>query len=198
MINVIKKSVYSIKYNIDLLLIKKRIKCIGFKSHIKKGYKITGGQYIEIGDGVSICEFATLSCFDSYNNQVLHPKLLIGNNVFINRLFTALCANSIEIGEGTFFGSCVTITDENHGTNPEIGSYGKQDLQFSKVKIGHNCWIGDKSVILPGVSIGDFSIIGAGSVVVKSIPSYTIACGNPAKPIKRWDNQEHEWRRIEN
>ncbi len=185
-----------IKYKIDRFMIERKVFKFGDNSHIKRGYRIQGGHNIVIGNNVSICEYATISCFEMYNGKIMTPKISIGNNVFSNRCLTLLCASNITIGDDTFLGSFVTISDENHGINPELGSYGKQDLVFSDIEIGKNCWIGDKAIILPGVTIGDYAIVGAGSVVTKSIPAYTISCGNPARPIKKWDSVEKKWRKI--
>ncbi len=61
------------------------------------------------------------------------------------------------------------------------------------MKIGNNCWIGEKSIILPGVILGDFCVVGAGSVVTKSAPDYCMLVGNPARIIKRYDFSTHSW-----
>jgi acetyltransferase-like isoleucine patch superfamily enzyme len=61
------------------------------------------------------------------------------------------------------------------------------------VRIEKGCWIGEKVIILPGVNIGERSIIGAGSVVTKSIPAYSIAVGNPARVIKTWNKDSKQW-----
>ena len=60
-----------------------------------------------------------------------------------------------------------------------------QDLELKKVKIGEGVWLGAHVVVMPGVTIGDNSVVGAGAVVTKDIPSYSIAAGVPAKVIKK-------------
>ena len=61
------------------------------------------------------------------------------------------------------------------------------------VVIGNGVWIGQRSIILPGVTIGEHSIIGANSVVTHDIPAYCIAAGQPAKIMKKWDFDNLTW-----
>ena len=92
------------------------------------------------------------------------------------------------------FASNILITNENHGINPENEvPYMNQDLSAKPIEIGDGCWIGEKVCILPGVNIGKKSIVGAGSVVTKSIPAYSIAVGNPAKIIKKYNFDHKKW-----
>ena len=79
---------------------------------------------------------------------------------------------------------------------PRIFIIRQQPLQTKPVSIGDGCWIGEKVCILPGVSIGKKCVIGAASVVVKSIPDYCIAAGNPAKVIKRYNFVSHQWEKT--
>lgn len=81
--------------------------------------------------------------------------------------------------------------------NPESElPYMRQPLESKPVSIGDGCWIGEKVCILPGVTIGKKCIIGAGSVVIKSIPDYSIAAGNPAKVIKQYNFENHNWEKV--
>ena len=107
-------------------------------------------------------------------------NIKIGKNVFINACCRFQDQGGIEIGDGTLIGHNTTIATLNHDFNPAK----RQNLTPSRVKIGKNVWIGSDCTILPGVEIGDGAIIGAGSVVTKSIPTNTIAVGNPARVIK--------------
>lgn len=193
----IRRLLSRIKHRFNLYLIKQKKIRIGNDSLIKSPYEIYGGNNIIIGEHVSIQQYSKLCCFDKYAGKEYKPEILIGNNVFSNRFLTILSAGKISIGDDTFLGSHVLISNENHGTNPEYGCYGLQELSVSDVTIGKNCWIGDHCVILPGVAIGDYSIIGAGSIVTKSVPPYTIAVGNPARIIKQWDVTAKTWKGVE-
>ena len=107
-------------------------------------------------------------------------NIKIGKNVFINACCRFQDQGGIEIGDGSLIGHNTTIATLNHDFNPAK----RQNLTPSRVKIGKNVWIGSDCTILPGVEIGDGAIIGAGSVVTKSVPKNTIAVGNPARVIK--------------
>ena len=107
-------------------------------------------------------------------------NIKIGKNVFINACCRFQDQGGIEIGDGSLIGHNTTIATLNHDFNPAK----RQNLTPSPVKIGKNVWIGSDCTILPGVEIGDGAIIGAGSVVTKSIPTNAVAVGNPARVIK--------------
>lgn len=84
----------------------------------------------------------------------------------------------IYIGDNTMIAPNVTIATAGHPVLPELREY---DYQYNMpVHIGRTCWIGAGAVILPGVTVGDNTVIGAGSVVTKDIPANVVAVGNPA------------------
>lgn len=122
-------------------------------------------------------------------------KISLGKNVVI-RLGTMLFASpqsdlsiQISIEENAMLGSGVHIYVSNHAFNDvtkPIIQQGHQDVK--PVCIGKGAWIGANAIILPGVSIGENSVVGTGSVVTRSIPPRVVACGNPAFVIKRLDD----------
>lgn len=123
-------------------------------------------------------------------------KISLGKNVVI-RPGTMLFASpqsdvsiQISIEENAMLGSGVHIYVSNHAFNDvsrPIIQQGHQDIR--PVIIGKGAWIGANAIILPGVSIGENSVVGAGSVVTRSIPQHVVACGNPAKIVKRLDDE---------
>lgn len=104
----------------------------------------------------------------------------IGECVFINSGCRFQDQGGITIGDGSLIGHNVVITTLNHSFVPE----NRGDMIPSPVVIGKRVWIGSNSTILPGVTIGDNAIIGAGSVVTKDVPKNMVAVGNPARVIK--------------
>jgi lipopolysaccharide O-acetyltransferase len=145
---------------------------------------------IRLGTRVSIDRGARLDCYTLVEK---YPKLTIGSGTMIGFGCSFLCASKIEVGKNCTFASNVFVTDENHGISDPSKPYIYQNLATSPVSIGNNCWIGEKVVILPGVTIGDSSVIGAGSVVTKSIPAYSIGVGNPCHVVKQFDKEKKAW-----
>lgn len=171
-----------------------RFSHFGKGSTILKGLIVNSPQSINIYNNVRIGRYARFSCYSSKSKK---GRICIGDNSYICDYFSVLTADDVIIGNDTLFASFVTILGENHGINPDCDlKYGLQDLTGGKVVVKNNCWIGEKVIILPGVTIGDWSIIGAGSVVNKSIPPYSIAVGNPAKVIKRYNFESKKWERV--
>ena len=112
-----------------------------------------------------------------------NAELIIGSNVGISNS-TINVKSKVVIGSDTIIGGGVSIWDSDfHSIQPDS----RNSLQFKKapIVIGRNVWIGGKSIILKGVEIGDNSIVAAGSVVTKSIPSNQVWGGNPAKYISK-------------
>lgn len=107
----------------------------------------------------------------------------LGEHVFINANCTFLDGAFITIGAHTLIGPNVQIYTPHHPLNYLERCEGKE--YSYPVSIGSDCWIGGGSIILPGITIGDRTVIGAGSVVTKDIPSDCVAVGNPAVVKKR-------------
>jgi len=121
-------------------------------------------------------------------------NIFIGKNVIININCTFVDCNKIEIGNNVLIASNVQIYTATHPVNVEerLLKGWKEDSghAFFKVyalpvKIEDNVWIGGGTIILPGVTIGKNSVIGAGSVVTKDIPNNCVAVGNPCKVMKK-------------
>lgn len=106
----------------------------------------------------------------------------VGKNVVINFNNNFVDDGTITIGDDTMIGPNCTFATAIHPISPKLRHH---KLQYNQpIHIGKNVWIGGSATILPGVTIGDNSIIGAGSIVTKNIPANVIAVGNPAHVLR--------------
>lgn len=115
----------------------------------------------------------------------------LGKNVYFNFNATMVDDTHIYIGDCTMLGPNVVIATAGHPILPELR---EKALQFNMpVHIGRNCWLGAGVIVLPGVTIGDNTVIGAGSVVTKDIPANVIAVGNPCKVLREINEHDKEF-----
>ena len=150
---------------------------------------------VSVGTNSIIQKGARLQTFPT--REYPRPKISIGDNCYIGYFLSVLSGADVIIGNDVLIASNVLIASENHGMDPECGiPYMDQALSSSPVSIGDGCWIGERVIVLPGVSIGAGAIIGAASVVSKDIPAHTIALGSPARVVKKYDFDLHRWVKI--
>lgn len=115
----------------------------------------------------------------------------LGKNVYFNFNATMVDDTHIYIGDCTMLGPNVVIATAGHPILPELR---EKALQFNlPVHIGKNCWLGAGVIVLPGVTIGDNTVIGAGSVVTKDIPANVVAVGNPCKVLRAINEHDKEF-----
>lgn len=156
--------------------------------HIKWGRNFTSGVNLRI-------DADPLSSESKY-------VLQIGNNVQVNDYVHIGAVNKVIIGNYVLIASKVFISDHNHGnyngfdqSHPNSAPLTRK-LQSLPIIIEDNVWIGEHVSILPGVTIGKGSIIGANSVVSRSIPHGCIAIGTPARVIKKFNYNTNQWERV--
>ncbi len=115
----------------------------------------------------------------------------LGSNVYANFNLTLVDDTDVYIGDSVMIGPNVTIATAGHPIDPELRS---KVAQFNiPVRIGNNVWIGAGAVILPGITIGDDSVIGAGSIVTKDIPAGVVAVGNPCRVLRPICDRDREF-----
>lgn len=110
-------------------------------------------------------------------------NMTLGDNVGINARCWISAGGIIEIGDNVLIGPNVTIVTANHIFTDDNTPINKQGHTKNKVLIRDNTWIGANVTILPGVEIGSNTVIGAGSIVTKSLQPNSVYAGNPAKRI---------------
>lgn len=162
-----------------------------------KNFRIKNSKYLKIASNTTICDNARFLFVDDYHGNKYQPYTTIGENVFITYNFTLMAAAPITIGDNVLIASNVMITSENHGIDPtSSNSYAETPLTGKPVNIGEGCWLGEKVMIMPGVTLGKRCIVAAGAVVTKSFPDYSMIAGVPAKIIKKFDNTTSTWVNI--
>ena len=114
----------------------------------------------------------------------------LGKNVYANFNLTLVDDTHIYIGDCTMIGPNVTIATASHPVLPELREKGYQ--YNVPVHIGRNCWLGAGVIVLPGVTIGDNTVIGAGSIVTKDIPANVVAVGNPCRVLREIGQKDRE------
>ena len=127
----------------------------------------------------------------------------LGNNVYANFNLTLVDDVDIYIGNDCLFGPNTVIATAGHPIDPELRARVTQ--YNAEVHIGNNVWLGAGVIVMPGVTIGDNSVIGAGSIVTKDIPSTVVAFGTPCKVFREigerdkkyyFKNMEIDWENL--
>ncbi len=114
-----------------------------------------------------------------------------GKNVYANFNLTMVDDTHIYVGDYTMLGPNVVIATAGHPILPELR---EKAYQYNfPVHIGKNCWLGAGVIVLPGVTIGDNTVIGAGSIVTKDIPSNVVAVGNPCRVLREISDYDKDF-----
>lgn len=114
-----------------------------------------------------------------------------GKNIYVNYSLTMVDDTHIYVGDYTMFGPNVTLATAGHPIIADLRVHGYQ--YNAPIHIGKNCWLGAGVIVMPGVTIGDNVIIGAGSVVTKDIPSDVVAVGNPCRVMREIEEKDREF-----
>ena len=155
----------------------------------------SGISKIFIGDNTYICSGSRMNIYGVDDND--DTRIYIGNNCYICYRLSILCGIEVVIEDNVLIASDVCLVGENHGIDPVMkGEYMNQELIMGRIHIGEGTWIGEKAVILPNVIIGKKCVVGAGAVVSKSVPDYSLVVGNPAKAVKKYNFDTNEWERC--
>lgn len=193
-------SEYAAKVRTDYY--KTKLKHMGENVQIGKGVKFVNPEYISLGDNVRICDDVTLIArgeggITLGNGVWLNERVYldtesadtgyikIEDKVYIGTGTTLFGHKGLEIGDNVLLAQNITLTPYSHIFDDPERNIITQGGHSEKVTIGRDSYIGMGVDIMYSGNIGEGSVVGAGSVVVKSIPPYSVAVGNPAKVIKK-------------
>jgi acetyltransferase-like isoleucine patch superfamily enzyme len=190
----LKRLVRSIRAGVRVRIYRLRGLQIGLNSTIDWPYYIEASKFLFIGDRTSIHSNAYITPITNYADVRYSPEIRIGNDVYIGRHVFLVALNSLVIEDGCVLSEHVYISDNAHGYDPEGGPILQQPLMSKgPVHIGRSCFLGYRSVVMPGVQLGEHCIVGANSVVTRSFPPYSMLAGCPAKRIKVYSKETREW-----
>ena len=114
-----------------------------------------------------------------------------GKNIYANFNLTLVDDTHIYVGDYTQFGPNVVLATAGHPICPELR---EQLYQYNApIRIGRNCWLGANVVVVPGVTIGDNVVVGAGSVVTRDLPDNVVAVGNPCRILREVNDRDREY-----
>ena len=152
-------------------------------TEFEKRQKLMKEMFAEIGDGCYIeppfhANFGGAHCH-------------WGHHIYANFNLTKVDDTHIYVGDYTMFGPNVTIATAGHPILPELREKAYQ--YNAPVHIGKNCWLGAGVIVLPGITIGDNVVIGAGSIVTKDLPPNVVAVGNPCRILRKINEHDKEY-----
>jgi len=161
---------------------------------------IRGKRFMKVSDGLTTGRYCRIEAYPLDERSVV---ITFGKNVQINDFVHITAMENVYIGNNVLLASKIYISDCSHGSydgNEQDSSPNTfpidRNYKTSPVIILDNVWIGESVSILPGVTIGENAIIGANSVVTKNIPANSIAVGNPARLIKKYNFDTKIWEKI--
>lgn len=174
-------------------------KSCGENVNIGVGVQIVGAENISVGDNVSICDDVTIRASGSItigsgvtitqrvylDTEGEEGYINIGNNVYIGTGTSLFGHCGLEIGDHSLLAQNISLTPYSHIFEDPDRLIINQGGHTKKVTIGRDCYIGMNVTILYSADIGDGSVVGSGTVVVKPIPPYSVAVGNPARIIRK-------------
>jgi lipopolysaccharide O-acetyltransferase len=168
---------------------------------VRRPFYIRGKRWIRIGSDFTTGPGVRLDAISLGAGS--EPVLIIGCDVQFNDYVHIAAISSVTIGDRVLIASKVFITDHNHGvyrgpvaqSNPLVPP-AQRGLTAAPVNVKDDVWIGEFVAVLPGVTIGEGSIIGTMSVVTHDVPPYSIAIGNPARVVKRFNFATSEWEPV--
>lgn len=169
-------------------VLKTKCHSVGSGTIIFKPMQIDNPSSMDIGDGVFVAENSWLM-----GNKEKDMTLIIGNGTVVGHMAHIIALHNVNIGKFVLIADKVFISDCTHEYNNISVPIAKQSVKMLRnVNVGDGAWIGENVCIL-GASVGKHSIVGANSVVIYDIPDYSVAVGNPAKVIKRYNSEKKSW-----
>lgn len=158
---------------------------LGAGSVVMMPRRIGGASRIEIGADTIVQGRGWIGAYEGYLGQAFTPRIRIGDGVRIGRDVIITAIDEVVLGDGCLLSEQVFVSDHTHESEPGPVAPTRQPLASrGKVAIGKHCFIGIRACVLSGVTLGDYCVVGANSVVTRSFPAGSIIGGAPARLIR--------------
>lgn len=168
--------------------------------------RIRNPDRMTLGDDVKLGPNSVLSATTEYpGGWMRHPeghhvsqrfdsRIVIGHRVTATSALQVMALKEIIIEDDVMFAANVFVCDGVHSRRSADVPYKFQGMvDIEPIRIGRGSWIGQNVVVMPGVTVGELAVVGANSVVTRDVPPRSVAAGNPARVIKRWDERSRRW-----
>ena len=185
-----------IRTRLFTILISSAFKQLGAGSRIAPPFRFYGLNWISLGENVMVHRDCWLQVVAEHTDDKA-AKLTIKSHAGIGMGAHISAARQVVIEEYVLLGRNVYISDHAHAYEDVALPIAEQGInRIAPVTIGHETWLGENAVVLPGVTIGKHCVIGANSVVNRSIPDFSVAVGSPARVVKRYNREAGAWERV--
>jgi acetyltransferase-like isoleucine patch superfamily enzyme len=166
----------------------------GRDARISRPRMIRGADRIHIGESSFIHKNSQLQAIERVGEQNFQPRIMIGSHVYIGQNVFIACINEITIEDRCVLSDDIYISDSSHGLDPVKGPIMEQSWESrGPIKIGFSTFIGFRAIIMPGVVLGRHCVVGAGAVVTRSFPEYSMVGGAPARLLKTFSQTQKRW-----
>ena len=178
------------------LVISSAFKEFGAGSRIDPPFRFSGLNWISVGENVMVNSGCWMQVVRGHADDKT-AKLIIKSHAGIGMGAHISAARQVVIEEYVLLGRNVYISDHAHAYEDVALPIAEQGInRIAPVTIGHETWLGENAVVLPGVTIGKHCVIGANSVVNRSIPDFSVAVGSPARVVKHYISDTDRWESV--
>ena len=178
------------------LLLSSQFKEIGRGARIAPPFRYYGLNQIRLGEHAMIHRDCWIQVMGSSVDDD-SARIIIGSHARIGMGSSISAAQQVVVGEHVLLARNVYISDHAHAyENVDVPIVDQGLAGIAPVSIGRNTWLGQNTVVLPGVTIGQHCVIGANSVVNSSIPDFSVAVGTPARVVKQYNRNTRQWERV--